>query len=148
MRSAYERFHQYFPLTPEIWLAWINDEKKLATSEESIKQVFSLFDKAVEDYLSVNLWLEYVQYSLSASGLDSTRSIIERGLQAAGLHVAEGSLLWDLLREVELAHLSLAEKDSEEWKKQLARVGEAFRRQLSVPLLGKLHFLCLTELGA
>jgi hypothetical protein len=51
MRLAYERFHEYFPLTPEIWLAWINDEKKLASSESEVKHIFALFDKAVEDYL-------------------------------------------------------------------------------------------------
>ncbi|KAJ3638700.1 hypothetical protein MTP99_002045 [Tenebrio molitor] len=135
MRLAYERFHEYFPLTPEIWLAWINDEKKLASSESEVKHIFALFDKAVEDYLSVNLWVEYAQYSIGASTLDTTRQILERGLQAAGLHAADGSLLWDTLRELEFAHLSVAEQGTEQWKEQVLKVVEVFRRQLSVPLL-------------
>ncbi|EFA06313.2 squamous cell carcinoma antigen recognized by T-cells 3 [Tribolium castaneum] len=135
MRLAYERFQEYFPLTPEIWLAWINDEKKLASSESEIKNIFGLFDKAVEDYLSVNLWVEYAQYSIGVSTLDTTRVIIERGLTAAGLHVADGSLLWDTLRELEFAHLSLTEAGSEPWKTQVEKIVEVFRRQLSVPLL-------------
>ncbi|XP_044264579.1 squamous cell carcinoma antigen recognized by T-cells 3-like [Tribolium madens] len=135
MRLAYERFHEYFPLTPEMWLSWINDERKLATSEGEIKHIFGLFDKAVEDYLSVNLWVEYAQYSIGVSTLETTRGIIERGLTAGGLHVSDGSLLWDTLRELELAHLSLTETGGDAWKAQVERIVEVFRRQLSVPLL-------------
>lgn len=51
MRLAYERFSELFPLTPEIWLAWINDEKKVASTEAEKKNIFALFDKAVDDYL-------------------------------------------------------------------------------------------------
>lgn len=60
---------------------------------------------------------------------------MERGLNSVGLHVCDGSLLWDTLREFELAHLSLAEAGSEEFATQLLRVVEIYRRQLSVPLL-------------
>ncbi|CAH0550896.1 unnamed protein product [Brassicogethes aeneus] len=134
MSEAYERFHECFPLTPKLWLAWINDEISVATSEQK-EHIFELFDKAVEDYLSVELWIEYAQYSIGASGLEKTRLIIERGLTAAGLHATKGCLLWDTLRELEFAHFSLAPKDSEEWKLQASRLADVFKRQLSVPLL-------------
>lgn len=51
MRKAYDRFSEYFPLTPSIWLAWIKDEIKLAASLINKKHVLSLFERAVQDYL-------------------------------------------------------------------------------------------------
>lgn len=86
--------------------------------------------------LAVDLWIEYAQYSIGVSNIETTRSILERALTAAGLHVRDGCLLWDTLRELEHAHISLTEKNSEEWKKQINRVADVFKRQLSVPLLG------------
>lgn len=136
MRESYERFHQHFPLTAQLWLDWIRDEMRVANTENEKKYIFDLFNKAVEDYLSVDLWLEYVQFSIGQSNLEEARKIFERAVSAAGLHVAKGSLIWDALREFELAHLSLiSDSDSEEWLQQAQRVNEIFRRQLSVPLL-------------
>uniref|UniRef100_A0A6P7FTK9 Squamous cell carcinoma antigen recognized by T-cells 3-like n=1 Tax=Diabrotica virgifera virgifera TaxID=50390 RepID=A0A6P7FTK9_DIAVI len=135
MREAYQRFRECFPLTPKIWLEWIKDEIKIASTQEEQENIFSLFDAAVDDYLSVNVWIEYAQYSIGTSNIQTTRSILERGLTSAGLHVSEGSLLWDTLRELEHAHLSLYQENSEEWKSQIKRLVEVFRRQLSVPLL-------------
>jgi hypothetical protein len=43
MRLAYERFHEYFPLTPEIWLAWINDEKKIGKFRKRGQTYFCTF---------------------------------------------------------------------------------------------------------
>lgn len=37
---------------------------------------------------------------------------------------------------MEHAHISLAEEGSEEWKIQIGRLAEVFKRQLSVPLMG------------
>ncbi|XP_018578605.1 squamous cell carcinoma antigen recognized by T-cells 3 isoform X1 [Anoplophora glabripennis] len=136
LREAYQRFYEYFPLTPKLWLDWLRDEIKIAQTPEEHKHVYSLFDRAVEDYLSVELWIEYAQYSIGVSNIQTTRAIIERGLTAAGLHVSDGSLLWDTLRELEHAHISLTEEGSEEWKMQLGKLADVFKRQLSVPLLG------------
>ncbi|KAJ8924369.1 hypothetical protein NQ315_007165 [Exocentrus adspersus] len=132
LREAYQRFSDCFPLTPKLWLDWLIDEMKIAQTADEQKHVFSLFDKAVEDYLSVELWMEYAQYSIGVSDIETT----QRGLTAAGLHVKDGSLLWDTLRELEHAHISLTEYGSEEWKTQVNRLADVFKRQLSVPLLG------------
>lgn len=69
------------------------------------------------------------------TNLETTRVILEKGLTSAGLHVSKGSLLWDNLREIENAHFSFHEKDSNDWINQVKRVAEVFKRQLSVPLL-------------
>lgn len=81
--------------------------------------------------------MEYIQYTLQVSDAKSAREIIERALQAAGLHTSKGSLLWDTLRELELAHLPLAKTEGdEEYKRQVHNLNETYRRQLSVPLIG------------
>ncbi|KAJ8962585.1 hypothetical protein NQ318_000978 [Aromia moschata] len=136
MRAAYQRFHECYPLTPKLWLEWLRDEIRIANTTEEQKRLFSLFDKAVDDYLSVELWVEYAQYSIGLSNLETTRSILERGLTSAGLHASEGSLLWDTLRELENAHISLKDTNSDEWKTQVKRLADVFKRQLSVPLIG------------
>lgn len=84
----------------------------------------------------MELWQEYAQFSIGILELEKVREVIEKGLNAAGMHVSNGSLLWDTQRELELAHLSIAEPQSNEWRNQLERVYDVFKRQLSVPLLG------------
>lgn len=136
MRATYERFSENFPLTPSLWLDWIKDEIRIASSDKEKQYVKTLFEKAVKDYLSVDLWLEYCQYSIGCNDLTETRKVFENAINHAGLHVSKGSLLWDAYREFEMAHLScIADTESEEWLTQAKKVSEIFRRQLSVTLL-------------
>lgn len=136
MREAYERFSKHFPLTGTLWLDWIRDEMRVASTDNEKKYIISLFDKAVDDYLSIDLWLEYVQFSIGQNDVETTRKIFERATNAAGLHVSKGSLIWDAYREFELAHLSLiTDSECDAWQQQAIKVSEIFRRQLSVPLM-------------
>lgn len=85
--------------------------------------------------LAVSLWQEYAQFAIGTCSIPEVRAIIERGLNCVGLHVSQGSLLWDTLREFELAHLSLAQPETDDFALQMQRVIEVYKRQLSVPLL-------------
>lgn len=40
-----------FPLTPELWIDWLEDEIKIASTDEENKAVLDLFERAVRDYL-------------------------------------------------------------------------------------------------
>lgn len=51
LRAAYERFHECYPLTPQLWLSWIRDEARIANNDTEKNYVKSLFDLAVQDYL-------------------------------------------------------------------------------------------------
>lgn len=136
LRTTYERFRKLFPLTDTLWLDWIKDEMKIACSEDEKKYILSLFGDAVKDYLSVDLWLEYVQYSIGNNDIETTRKVFENAVGEAGLHVSKGSLIWDAYRELELAHLScVKDVESAEWETQAKRVAAIFKRQLSVTLL-------------
>lgn len=68
---------------------------------------------------AVDLWVEYAQYSIGLGDLEVTRSILDRGLNAAGLVCDKGSLLWDTLREMENVYIGMYSKGSEQWKKQV-----------------------------
>lgn len=86
-------------------------------------------------FLAPELWMEYILFCIGLGNTDATRELINRAISSSGMHTAEGSLVWNTLRELELSHLALLEPGSEEWKKQLGKVIDAFKRQLSVPLL-------------
>lgn len=81
---------------------------------------------------------------MEIGSLEKSREILEKALNNAGLHVNDASLLWDYLREIELANFSISQKGTESWKEQANRVIKIFQRQLSVPLIGRLHgnFYC------
>ena len=69
-----------------------------------------LFETSLNDYLSVEIWLEYIQFSIGdmgkPGGLENIRKICERSIELAGLDVANGYLLWEAYREFESAILS------------------------------------------
>ena len=53
--------HGHYPLTEQLWLEWLQDEIGLADSVASKEQIKQLFQKAVEDYLSVPIWKAYME---------------------------------------------------------------------------------------
>lgn len=71
---------------------------------------------------SVALWSDYLSFiqehdqsvsTLSAAGISKARNLFERALVATGLHVAEGSRIWELYREFEQAiFLTIDETDA------------------------------------
>lgn len=61
LRSARESMQQQYPLTEELWLQWLSDETPAAKSADAIASIEELFQKAVNDYLSVPLWEAYIK---------------------------------------------------------------------------------------
>lgn len=148
LRKAREAMSGLFPLTPAMWLEWTNDETRLLTnppSAEAIASVEELYERGVKDYLSIRLWLAYIEFleevdpsvaEMSPEGLAKIRQIFERGLSAGGLHLSEGCKLWISYRELEMAVLtSLEDAGSSEdaKKKQAEQVRRLFRRHLGIP---------------
>ena len=135
LRSVRKSFAEHYPLSSEIWLDWIQDELKVATSPEEKEHIESLFRKAVKDYTSVELWLEFCQFSLAQlgaeGGLQKIRGVFEEAVVNVGVHVAKGSLIWETYREFENALLMATPKNQD----QMNIVDKIFRRQLVVPLL-------------
>lgn len=146
LREAREAMNTTFPLSPELWLNWLEDERLTdkSTNPEGRATLVALFDRAVADYLSVDIWVEYVYFTIGYMGepdgsIEKVRSVFERGLMAAGLHVPKGALLWEAYREFEGIVLSPlmegCDGENPVVADQLKRVANIFKRQLSVPLL-------------
>nr|CAB3481900.1 unnamed protein product [Digitaria exilis] len=144
LRAAREEMNKYFPLTPKMWQEWAKDEITLRMSEESFGDIEKLYERGVQEYLSIKLWRDYLDFveehdpsvsQCTPSGLSKMRDLFERAITAGGLHVAEGSKLWSAYREYEMAILiTITDGNDEEKAKQVQRIRTLFHRQLSVPL--------------
>ncbi|KAK7595131.1 hypothetical protein V9T40_001564 [Parthenolecanium corni] len=146
LRKIREAFSEEYPLSPELWLSWIEDEKKIAATPKEKEHVKNLFERALQDYLSIDVWLEYVQFSIGLIGdgnqMENVRSILERAVSLCGLNAAKGSLLWELYREFEkivlvsvMESCTSEEETKTKKRQQKQRIAETFRRQLSIPLM-------------
>lgn len=61
LRTARESMHEHYPLTEQLWLEWLKDEIDSAGSAASKGHTEQLFQKAVQDYLSVPIWKAYME---------------------------------------------------------------------------------------
>ncbi|KAL2964325.1 hypothetical protein AAZX31_16G000600 [Glycine max] len=119
LSRAREAMSELFPLSPAIWRQWIKDELSLntATRPEAFSRILKLYERGVFDYLA--------------------RDLFESALTAAGLHVAEGSKIWEAYRKYEQAILlTFDDTDAQAKEKQVQSIRSLFHRQLSVPLAG------------
>ncbi|XP_063971619.1 squamous cell carcinoma antigen recognized by T-cells 3-like isoform X1 [Lytechinus pictus] len=155
LRKARQNMSELFPLTGELWMQWIQDELKLMESGDDRQKVMELFDRAVKDYLAIDLWLEYCQFSIggigSPEGIENARRVFEEAIMAAGLHVAQGSMIWAVYREFENALLSTLQpqpgsiptaEQQKELTQQMNRMSGIFKRQLAIPLMDMEQTFC------
>jgi len=65
-------------------------------------------------FQSISLWCDYINFvqefdpmvrQCTPAGISKTRDMFESALTAAGLHVAEGSKIWEAYRQYEQAIL-------------------------------------------
>ncbi|XP_048198720.1 squamous cell carcinoma antigen recognized by T-cells 3 isoform X1 [Perognathus longimembris pacificus] len=147
VRAARQKMSEIFPLTEELWLEWLQDEISMAADDQDRERVYQLFERAVQDYICPNIWLEYGQYSVGGigqkGGLDKVRSVFERALSSVGLHMTKGLAIWEAYREFESAIVEAARPiagflSPSDWEQtfdsQLEKVHSLFRRQLAIPL--------------
>ncbi|CAM6111706.1 unnamed protein product [Calypogeia fissa] len=144
LRTAREAMNQLYPLTPDMWREWAQDEARLIAGVEDVQAVEALYERGIQDYLSVPLWLEYLKFveehdttvaEGTKEGVSNMRNLYERALAAVGLHFAEGGKVWEAYREFEQAMLMIIDSSGGEGKvKQVEIVRSLFRRQLTIPL--------------
>ncbi|WJX21824.1 hypothetical protein P8452_11204 [Trifolium repens] len=146
LTKAREAMSEIFPLSPPTWQQWIKDEISLNTPSqpEAFSRVLKLYERGVFDYLSVSLWRDYLDFvqefdptvhQCSPTGISKLRDIFESALTAAGLHVAQGSKIWEAYRQYEHAVLlTIDESDAQAKEKQVQQIRTLFHRQLSIPL--------------
>ncbi|CAH8617357.1 Squamous cell carcinoma antigen recognized by T-cells 3 [Schistosoma haematobium] len=142
LKTSRERMHETYPLTPALWLQWIDDELNNASTLEEKRRVEILFKRAIDDYEDINVWLEYCHFAISTSDFSSADSIkqaeviFESALSHQGLNVVGGSMLWEIYREYLTVVWSQLPQDHKEMKlEQLNKMDRLFQRQLSIPHL-------------
>lgn len=155
LRSARESMATRFPLVLPIWRLWLKDEAMIRdphSNAADFEYVFGLYERAVKDYLSVDLWMDFISFALKHHS-ESTfgdfdeknvRRLFEKAVAAAGTHCARGGEVWAAYRRFEKvlysAMAALQESGApisdNDLTQQLARIRKLFVRELSIPLVG------------
>lgn len=60
LRSARQSMQERYPLTESLWLEWLEDEVA-ALDQTKAADILELFQIAVKDYLSVQIWAAYIK---------------------------------------------------------------------------------------
>lgn len=61
LRSARQQMHSRFPLSEALWLEWLGDEESSLKSAKDVQELENLYLLAVEDYLSIAIWLKFLK---------------------------------------------------------------------------------------
>jgi len=134
MRAAREAFAKACPLSPKIWVDWITEERKHVETDDDKAFIFHLYQRALADFQSVDLWRNYLNCTskeMDKMDVEAKREIFEQAVSTMGLHLTKGAKLWELYRQFELSVLS-PEADLQAKE----RIDQLFRRRLAVPLVG------------
>ncbi|KAL7647983.1 UNVERIFIED_CONTAM: hypothetical protein RMT77_001599 [Armadillidium vulgare] len=143
LRKSREAMNKIYPLSPDLWMDWVSDEQKICTSKEERKYVIELFKRSVKEYMSVQIWVEYIMFMLGGGNMAETREVCDEALTAVGIHFAEGILVWQAVSLVEQQYLLSLQESDKEREEQQKRIQNLYRRQARVPLmnLNKEEFL-------
>ncbi|KAI6650949.1 Squamous cell carcinoma antigen recognized by T-cells 3-like [Oopsacas minuta] len=154
LRDARERMQSQYPLSVKLWTDWLKDEIPIAQiSREAFSYVINLFDKAVSDYQSVQIWQLYAEFSASQmhqwgeNGTSMLRQVYERAIEEVGVHFGEGDKIWELYIAMEtMVFMGLQElqqtdgEDKQEEIREQVRVqydhiSKLYRMRLSIPMI-------------
>lgn len=111
IREAYSRFSAVYPLSQELWLKYLSIEMNVALSPKEIEFVEGLFRKALADYYSTSIALEFA--ALAPRCADPEKIWCEL-LGTYGLHCLEGQQFFKLYREFLSAHPAMSVEAKQE----------------------------------
>ncbi|KAM9968839.1 hypothetical protein ACTFIW_000240 [Dictyostelium discoideum] len=143
LREAREKFQSIHPLSQDIWLAWFSDEQKYMKTDNDKQYILSLYEKALNDFISVKINVSYCKFIIkintNSGGLINNvkeiRKQFERSLEQCGDDIIESPLLWSEYRMFEQMLLSQI-KDDKEKQTQTKIIRDLYHRQLSNPMIG------------
>lgn len=139
----------------DIWLEWLEDEQALLEvrgqklSQTAFERIHALYEKAVTDFLSVNVWLSWADFmesavveSLEAAQsndredpprvtFDTVREFYESALERLEGHLSRAGEIWARYRAFEDLVSSVAEASEE--TAMVERKRTIFHRELAHP---------------
>lgn len=110
-------FSSLFPLSADIWLDWIGDEKLMISSIDEKKKLVEMYLLAVKDYQDISIWKSLYEYLLeecsndeeepnqSWLNLDDIRKINKTALKAMRRHYIESHIIFSSVMQIELLFL-------------------------------------------
>ncbi|KAJ3417359.1 Squamous cell carcinoma antigen recognized by T-cells 3 [Chytridiales sp. JEL 0842] len=154
LRAARQSMQSLFPLTEELWLEWIEDEKNQATAAEEKKAILDIFSLAVQDYLSIPIWTAYLSYAIEGAlpeeddddeeesngekkeqsspepwmTMEEVRQICTDALKATELHYEQSHKVWNVWKDFELKLLEVSPSSE-----QIDYVRNMFMNRFKVP---------------
>ncbi|GMH32232.1 hypothetical protein BSKO_00066 [Bryopsis sp. KO-2023] len=138
---ARKAMQSQFPLSEELWMELLEAEMELAQTSNDLVELMALFDLAVKDYLSVDLWNQYLEFTIGCipavtnmlpEGLVKFRALAERALASCGLHVKRGHVIWKTYIKFEIGVEAVQEEN--EKNAQVEVIRKLYHRALGVPL--------------
>ncbi|XP_035894910.1 squamous cell carcinoma antigen recognized by T-cells 3 [Anopheles stephensi] len=127
IRQSAEIFAAMYPLSPEIWLRWLKIESSLATTDEQVEKVEKLFQRALNDYYSAEVALEFAELAMKTSSKEIADRIWNTLIPTYGLHTVKGRSIFEAYREDTLTKNG----DSPASFNRLARI---YEQELKIPL--------------
>ena len=88
--------HSLHPI--EVWLQWINDEIQLVSSDDDKESICHLFQAALKDYYSVDVWTQYLNY-VAANLPSQMEALSEEAIQSCAADCLEGLRVWAVILE-------------------------------------------------
>ena len=132
LESARQTFSKMFPLTPELWTEWIEDENYSPRK-------MNLYERALEDYLNVPVYAAYLQHAMATlDNVERIREIYNKALQRCALHFTKNALIWAIVIDYEqriLDRMSEYEDEENEGEEtdQENRIRKLYMRWIGVP---------------
>ncbi|CAG8435082.1 2926_t:CDS:10 [Ambispora gerdemannii] len=143
LTSARENMHNILPLSEELWVQWIEDEKRIASTPDQIKRVINLYSESFKDYFSIKLWNEYIQYvidqykssledddNFQVVTLEEVRNVLREANKKAGCNIPESYIIWNTYLNFETEIMQSSQSNHEEQK---LNVRDLYLDRLSVP---------------
>lgn len=126
IRQSIELFAEVFPLSPELWLRYLKVESVVAQTDDEINKLQTLFQRALNDYYSIDVALEYACLAARCNDLKA-KEIWDELLPAYGYEFTKGRLMWAAWRDDYMRR----EPDSPE---KFKRIVKRFKEELLLPL--------------
>lgn len=120
-------------------MEWIEDEEREMSYQDDNQAEFqefitSLYNRSLKDVLSVDLWLKWCKWqtemeniesmkpddSKSFEALKKVRDLFEQAVVNVGLHIKQGSKIWDSYIDFESSLIGLVEDTFKDDPTQLA----------------------------
>ncbi|KAI9266585.1 hypothetical protein BDA99DRAFT_506099 [Phascolomyces articulosus] len=149
LEQARKKMHDIYPLTEAMWLAWLEDAKKKADTENGDDYVRGLFEDAFGDYFSIAIWESFVDYILNKFNnqwdndvaVQQTRDDLLRACKATEHHISKSQIIWNKLIDFETHDFKKNDEDENMEKdidpEQLERIKQLYRDRLDT-----LHTSC------